>query len=795
VERKIRRDILDIIPIMTSLTATERGSRVPRRRRAKRLCTVALLFLLVTAPMGSAVGAVAAERGTASATIDALPVTDRGDDAFEPGERLVVSPKVVNDGDVAADVRTLITVNGDTVVRGPLAVEAGGVQWYGREFTATDAGDYEITVRAQVRDRDGWRTTDRRTRTITVDSAAEVSARIDALPVTDLGDGDGTFEPGERLVVSPKVVNDGDVAADVRTLITVNGDAVVRGPLAVEAGDVQWYGREFTATGAGDYEITVRVEVRDGGTWEVTDRRTRTVTVDSAARASARIDALPVTDRGDGDGTFEPGERLVVSPKVVNDGDVAADVRTVISLDGDAVVRGPLAVEAGDVQWYGREFTATDAGDHEISVRVEVRDGGTWRTTDTADRTVTVAGDEADDGTSDAGDETGDAPTQARGERAVYVWGYAWAVVNDEAAASRFFETAAEEEITTVYLAAGVVRSTPDEELARFIGDAHARGLTVEALVPGTRVQGVWDAEGVAAEVVSYNEDRAESARFDGIHFDVEPAGADLDRFLSAYESMLDRLPSVSGGSETVASQGLTVSASVGPYWSYTHPERAKAVVSHPTMDYVSLMAYSETERGVRRQVRSIMTGTDTPYLVAVETQEFTRPVGFSTYSHYERGPDSVESLLDSIAEDPPVAGYSGGALHYYASAVSAWHALDDVRLSTTSVRPGESLSVTASILFDDYFARSSHRSDVVVLVEGNGETYRAETTIEPPSRREVAPTLTVSIPETAPSGQYAVTVLLLDTTYEGSDREAVGARADPVEIGRVDAGTITVER
>ena len=597
-----------------------------------------------------------------------------------------------------------------------------------------------------------------------------LTASINHLVVTDQGD--DIYRPGEQLLISPEAVNDGSTTTDIRTTITVNDNTRLRGPLTVEAGDSQWYGRTFTPPAAGEYNVTVRAQVADGSTWRTTDTVTRTITVES--QRSAHIETVTVMGQGD---TVRPGEQLTISPEVVNDGATTSDLRTTISVAGDTKVRGPLTVEAGDSQWYGRTFTPATSGQYNVTVRAQVADGSTWRTTDTVTRTVTV----------------NSSSTMAH-SKSVYVWGYAWTLVGNDDAAARFFETADEENITTVYLSGGVVRSTSDRALAQFIQKAHEQGLSVEALAGATEREGISTAERMSADVVSYNEGHEAAAQFDGIHLDVEPAGADLQQFLTEYAAMLDRLPQVSGESETVASQSLTVSASVGPYWSYSHPTLAKAIVDHPTMDYVSVMAYTDTESQVRDQVSSIMSGTDTPYRLAIETQEFTQPTRYTTASHYESGPRSVTALRRAIATDPPVEGYTGTALHFYSSSVSTWHALQDADVGVSSLQRGDALSVSASVLFDDNFPQSAHRSKVLVRVEGNGETYRGETTTEPPSRQAVTPTVQVPIPESASPGEYTVTVALLDTTYEGSDREATGTRDTPVEIGETTAGTITIK-
>lgn len=99
------------------------------------------------------------------------------------------------------------------------------------------------------------------------------------------------------------------------------------------------------------------------------------------------------SDRGDGDDAIEAGEPITVSPRVDNRTNRWRYVRTVIGIDDDSGVRGPLAIAPDSSEWYGREFLLERPGEHSVTIAAQLWDGKSWVTTDTAERTVSIEGD------------------------------------------------------------------------------------------------------------------------------------------------------------------------------------------------------------------------------------------------------------------------------------------------------------------------------------------------------------------------------------------------------------------
>lgn len=48
-------------------------------------------------------------------------------------------------------------------------------------------------------------------------------------------------------------------------------------------------------------------------------------------------------------------------------------------------------------------------------------------------------------------------------------------------------------------------------------------------------------------------------------------------------------------------------------------------------------------------------------------------------------------------------------------------------------------------------------------------------------------------MPSDAPAGQYEVTVLVLDTTFEDANREATQIRTNPIELDSATVGTVSI--
>jgi len=75
------------------------------------------------------------------------------------------------------------------------------------------------------------------------------------------------------------------------------------------------------------------------------------------------------TDKGDSDGTFEVGEVVNISPSVENN-DYLMDVKVEISVNGDNVTRGPVTIDEGETGYFGRDYTPSSGGTHDVEIRV-----------------------------------------------------------------------------------------------------------------------------------------------------------------------------------------------------------------------------------------------------------------------------------------------------------------------------------------------------------------------------------------------------------------------------------------
>lgn len=378
-------------------------------------------------------------------------------------------------------------------------------------------------------------------------------------------------------------------------------------------------------------------------------------------------------------------------------------------------------------------------------------------------------------------------------DKAVYVWGYAGTLITNEDAADRFFERADEKGIETVYLSWGASQYVSASERAAFIEEAHENDMQVHALIGATGSSAVSESEQTIPEVLSYNQGRDDAQQFDGIHVDAEPAGADLQTFLGDYQTLLDGARTdIRSDGESINSQGLALSIAVGPWWADNAPTETRQLVEQESLDYIAVMTVRDSEQALRDRLATVVTGADVPYVVVAETKELPNNPEERTF--YEEGEDATEAALEGISENPPSDGYLGSAYHQYQSSVSTWDALKGAETTESSLSAGETVTVNAEVLFDDNFPTSSHRSQVVVRFEGQDSSYTASKTITPPGKSQTTASVEWTVPSDAPSGEYQVTVSLLDTTLENGQYEAIASRSNPVKLDEADAGTVTVE-
>jgi hypothetical protein len=377
--------------------------------------------------------------------------------------------------------------------------------------------------------------------------------------------------------------------------------------------------------------------------------------------------------------------------------------------------------------------------------------------------------------------------------RVVYIWKFASVLATDADTRRRFFERAGRFDIETVYLSWGALRTVSENDRRDLVTAMHGAGLKVHALTGTYGPEGIDDARQVVSTIVESNARNGDTDQFDGIHLNVEFASDGLSDSLKAYERFLDELPKTGDG-ETVASQGLTVSATVAWWWAlpeYT-PSLARAIAAHPSLDYSVIMAYWDTSEEVRHRLATVVSDLDAPYVLAIETQEFPGTTANSRVTTYEEGWSRVEEIESAIATDPPGEGYLGTALHHYMNGLTAWDALWDARLQSSTAHLGDRVNIDTTVVFDDTFPTSSHESELTVTFNGP-RRYTVNRTVTPPSRTLTDITVEWRVPRNAPTGEYTATISLSDTTFEDESREKSAVRSTPVVLAERDLGALSV--
>ena len=252
--------------------------------------------------------------------------------------------------------------------------------------------------------------------------------------------------------------------------------------------------------------------------------------------------------------------------------------------------------------------------------------------------------------------------------RAMYVWEEAARLVTDAAAADRLFEWG-ENGPETLFLSWGAIVDISPEALASFLRAAHEHDILVCGLVGAFDTEGIDAARRVSAAIVAYNAGRPDAERFDGIHLDVEPDRNAPGPFLDAYHAALADAPEIGAAGESVASQGLSLSAAVGWWWASADraPERTRRLVEHDALDYVVVMAYGDTTPEIRRYLSMVVADTSALYVLAVEPRTAADSAGIPARSVTGRLP-KVERTVAAVERDLPSPGYLGAALHHYGS-------------------------------------------------------------------------------------------------------------------------------
>jgi len=296
-------------------------------------------------------------------------LTDQGDGdgTYKVGETVTISPNVYNDKSYSRDVRVRIYVDADndgsaeeSVTRGPVTVGGDDDQWYGYDFTPETSGTHQVRVEVETYVANSW---------ILTDDAGwhkqfDVESDAGELEVTAKGR-DGSTISGADVVLYDN---------DWNRLDSKTTDS---------NGQVAWSGLD-----SGTYNLEL---YDDGELWTSgsTDIKSGSTTSMTLRRAEPYHRTTELTDEGNGDGTFEAGEVINISPNIYNDKSYSQEVRVKISIDVDddrvaekSVTRGPVTVTGDDDQWYGYDYTPETNGTHHVRVRVETSVDNSWVLTD-----------------------------------------------------------------------------------------------------------------------------------------------------------------------------------------------------------------------------------------------------------------------------------------------------------------------------------------------------------------------------------------------------------------------------
>lgn len=323
-----------------------------------------------------------------------------GDGTYEVGETVSISPEVANRQSFERTVRATIFLDTDndgsadtSVTRGPIQISGGSTGWFGWDYAIGNTGTHQVRVEVET-DIDGtWVLTD----------VTDWTAKFDAVGNTGGLSVSATDEAGNGVSSADIVLYD----SDWNHIGSKTTDS---------SGDVSW---SELAEGTYNIELYNGDELWGGTSVSVVAGSTTSTSVTRQEPYEKQID---LTDRGDGDGTFETGETVTISPEVANDQSFSRDTRVTIYLDTDnddtsetSVTRGPITISESSTAWYGWDYAITATETHQIRVEVETKVNGDWVLTDTTGWTkqFTPSGGEGEL-TVTAKDESGNLVSGAR---------------------------------------------------------------------------------------------------------------------------------------------------------------------------------------------------------------------------------------------------------------------------------------------------------------------------------------------------------------------------------------------
>lgn len=189
-------------------------------------------------------------------------------------------------------------------------------------------------------------------------------------PTTDVD----TVEPGDPLTVSTTVGNTGQVPADVRVDLVVDGDVVDTTTVKVEANSSEDVHLEWPSATDGEHEVTLQI------------------TMPNATTGEEPVDTIPVTSPGGGpivvrvpkmtlgrpvtvpSKDLEEGSALRLPASVRNPGSVTRDGTIQLVVDGEVVDTAEVTLAGGADTTEFLEWSDVTEGRHDILIRVYMPD-------------------------------------------------------------------------------------------------------------------------------------------------------------------------------------------------------------------------------------------------------------------------------------------------------------------------------------------------------------------------------------------------------------------------------------
>lgn len=217
-----------------------------------------------------------------------------------------------------------------------------------------------------------------------------------------------------------------------------------------------------------------------------------------------------------------------------------------------------------------------------------------------------------------------------------------------------------------------------DSKLQNFIGLMHSKNIKVDALTGDNSYIYAKNHDLALKkinEIIQFNNSSTVENRFDGVHFDLEPAN--LPNFKKDKKIKINYLDLLAKTKNLLTPQNLKFTADI-PYWfdsakiKVTYKGKSKTFDKHiiDLTDCVVIMDYTNISTNQIKNVSGEISYSDSlskKVVVAVETQLLAKQP--STVSYYDYGEKYMLnhlSILNNYYKNN--SSYDGYAIHYYGS-------------------------------------------------------------------------------------------------------------------------------